>query len=602
MTRQTIAHLGRVEPLWGVLPASKSLDDIQIARLGEDSLHHYWQFLQVHKKYLQTLFWTCTTGTGILKTGWDPNAGAPVNVDLTGDTFDQFFTTLIGKPVPKTLRKNRINVGEPYVSIVSPFSILYQFGKENIQDSIYVIETEVVDVYEAEKQYHKVIKSTSQPRAGLNYLEGVQALMGTKKSPPNIGELPKDKAVKYTMYVKPHGGLRNGLKRTMIEGEDMHKPQDFPYNHGKLPYAIFPEVPIPGRFMGTSTLHQNRGNQMVVNRLYSQMIEYANLMLKGKWLIQKGTSTDYITDAPGQNIRFGGNIPPQQARLQPLPKSLMEVIQIFRQNMQDTASSHDILSGRIAPSVRSGNLAETLKESDLTVLGPTQLLHDIAMAELGGMLLQNLAQYVKEQRLISITRGGRLAATRKFIGADLVGNTPTYGANYFNVITTATGRAPWSQFAQREKIRVLAEAGFLRPGEHDQIVMKAIGLENSDYIFERADLARNKQYEESKYLNEGKEITPNRQDLHEVHLEIMDLENEDFEFVQNLSPEAIQVREKHYAAHERLKAINEVKDEVLKAMAVQDLSQRSGIKRGENNNGNRTRAKTGTETGTQRRT
>lgn len=579
MARQLVSQLARIEPVWDVLPATRDMRDIDIAHLSRDVCHHYWRELKVFYKYLKSLFYTATTGNGFLKTGWDPDLGADTNISTNFDDVDAFFSAL-GIDVPKQSNK-RSPIGDVFVDYLSPFNIMFQPGAQDIDSSLYSIESNIKDIYEVTDRFgkkkagHITAEETSQ--SALRYLEGIENLSGAISEVPTISSHRKDKVIEYTVHVKPHNQLKDGLRFTMAQGRDLHKPQPFPYKHGMLPYVHLPEVTIPGKLFATSTLSQNRPNQVIMNRFKSQGVEYANMMLKGKWLAARESQVDPITDAPGQVIRYKWPFKPEQARLIAFPRSIFELMMVLKQDMQDVASNHDVTQGRSAASVRSGTLAETLKEGDLSILGPVQLLHDIALADLGKMLLQNVAQYVQEPRLISITAGNRLTATREFVGSELVGDTTTYGANYFNVITTATGRAPWSRVAQREMVRTLVEGGFLRAGEHDQLVHKAVGLENAEVIFEQAEQARSKQAQENKQLDQGIEITPHREDSHDIHLEIMNQHNENYERWNSLSDEAKAAHNKHRAEHEMLKARSEALPQILLRRAVAELVGELGV-------------------------
>lgn len=599
MARAVVAQLARVEPVWRVLPATKSMDDMQIAQLSTDVLQHYWQDLRVYYKYLKALFWTTTTGNGFLKIGWDPEIGddIPANFGDNQDGVDEFFETLFGERIAPAQQPKTIRPGDNFVDFKSPFELIFQEGAVDIDNSLYCIEATVQDVYMVQEKYGKgrtkhVNNDSDLQRSGLNYLDGISRLSGSlfreSFASTGTGFSRRDQAIVYEVHIKPHRQLKRGLKFTMSQGKDLHTVRKFPYRHKKLPYVHLPEVPVPGKLHATSTLSQSRPNQVIMNRLDSQVLEYVNLMLKGKWMVPRGAKVNEITDAPGQIIRYNHPFIPQQARLLAFPRSIFDMRDTVHRSIQDTASAHDITRGRAAGSVRSGNLAETLKESDLTVLGPTQLLHDMALADAGAMILQNTAQFVNEERLLGVTRNGRLAVSRKFIGSMLVGQARELNANYANVIVTATGRAPWSRAAQREIIGTLAQSGFLRPEVHDDVVLKSVGLENAEPIFQQADLARSKQYDESQLLNQGQEVIPNRQDSHKFHLEIMDIEEENLDFWNSLNEQSKKARNMHRAQHEKLAANQAVRGKLLLLQAEVEMMQQMGLRpvQPEGNNGN----------------
>lgn len=579
LARSFVSNMAQVEPIWQVLPATKSQEDIQIAELNTDVLHHYWQSLKIYYKYIKALYWTVTTGNGFLKVGWDGNEGKKVVIP-EDDELDRFFNAIgIAKPP-----SGKVALGEPFVDWKSPFELMFQNGVDNPQDSIYSIESIIRDPYMVQDKYGKNRTKHLKPEQelienGLFYLDRLNSLNeAILKGSLSGRDIDQEKVVVYEVNIRPHEQLEKGMKFIMAQGEDLIKPQPFPYEHGMIPYVHLPEIPIPGRLWATSTLHQNRPSQAILNRFDSQVIEYINLMLKGKWLVPRGAglAQGAITDAPGEIIKYNHPFKPEQGRLLAFPRSIFDQRNILKQSIQDVASSHEPSQGKAAGSVRAASLARELKQSDLAVLGPTQLIHDMALGDLGRMLISIISQFVREDRVLSVIRSNKLSVSRSFTGKMLVGKKFEQGADYFNVIVAQGGRAPWSKILQQQVLGELLQSGFLRPGVHDQLVFKAIGLDNAEVIFELPEQARSVQLDENKLLDQGQPVEVEKHNLHSVHIEQIDLHLENI--VSSQMPDNIKaLYRKHRDDHMRMQAIMEVLPEILKAQAVSQLQSPLGL-------------------------
>lgn len=578
--RQLISNLARIEPIWSVLPATRSQEHIDIAQLNTDVLHSYWQQLKIYKQYLDVLFWTGTIGNGFLKTGWDPDLGTAIQVPTEEEELNELFR-ILGID-SKNRKLPDIKIGDLFIDVKSPFELIFPPGIQKIEEATYSIETCIRSTdYVMDKYDLDVSNETAQFKGGLFFFDKLNTLLG---STPNIGE--KNQVIVYEVNVLPNRKLKNGLRFVMCQGKDCIKPIDYPYDPVNgvyhVPYLHFGEVKVPGQFWYTSTLHQNLRNQRFINRFDSQVIEYTELMLKGKWLKPKQSkiSSLALTDAPGEVIEYNHPFIPQQARLISFPRSIFDIRSIVRNSMQDTASSHDPSQGKAVGSVRAASLAQELKEGDLAVLGPIQIQHDEELAKLGVMILTNAAKYVNEKRLVSVSRNGQLTISRDFTGKQLRGSNETL--NYFNVITTHTGRAPWNRLVQEQKLTTLIQNGFLVPGRDDELVLRSVGLESAEPVFELPEKARALQNDENKKLDQGQPVMVAKHNHHKAHLAVMQLHLETPGFWENLSPEAQKVYQLHMDQHMQMDALLTILPSMLQAKMAGSLQAPLGMNKNAN--------------------
>ena len=582
MARKFTSDMARIEPVWGVLPATNSQEDIEVSQQNTDILHSYWQKLKLYRVYLRSLYWVVTTGNCFLKCIWDPEAGAPIGIP-DSDILIKQLQEILG-----TTRSPDLNIGDNAVSITSPFNLILQNGVAELQDSMFSIESSIQDIAAVEDRYGVTGLNSDNniSMSGAYYLQ-----MASKER--NSTDM-RNKCVVYDVHVKPNKFNKKGSRFIMCQGKDLKPPTKFPYSHGMLPYAHLGEVYCPGELYYLSTLGQNVRSQQILNRIDSQITQYGNQMLKGQWLIPTASKTpaNSINDAPGAIIPYIWPFKPEQRRMMSLPRTIFDHRNNIIAGMRDTANAHDPSRGQAAGSVRAAELARELKESDLAVLGPTTIDHDEALQDIGKMILSNASQYAKEERLASVTRNGRLKVTRSFTGDMLQGSLAEQGVDYFNVYISHSGRAPWNKLYAEQTVAALTKMGYLRPGEHDQIVLKTLGYEDARPLFEVPDQGRHVQLQENKLLDQGQEVIVGKHNHHASHIEAILLHIES-DVWNELSPESQQAYYKHLDQHRQAAAVEEVLPEVLRQMAVLQLSGPLGM----NNNANSNRGRTEQDTG-----
>lgn len=571
LVRNFISNLARIEPIWNVMPASSNQEDVEIAILNTDVVQSIWQSKRIFEIYLQVLHWVATTGNGFIKDTWDPEMGdiIPVQEDDVTDLF-----TILGITEGQSLPD--IKIGDFGIDVKSPFEPIFEEGVIEIEDSLWCVDANIRTPYSIKDKYGKRADGVHAEEAvraiNVFWLDKIQQ----SSSSLSFTTPKRDRAIVYDVYVKPHRQLKKGIHFVMVQGKDMVKPSDFPYDHGELPYTHYKEVSIPGQLYGTSTHHQNIMNQRLLNKFDSQIIEYIQQMLKGRFLVPRGSriGEQGISDAPGSIIQYRWPMKPEMMRMLSMPRSIFEQRKNIMESIADVSSTHDPSKGKQAGSVRSAALAAEHKAADLAVLGPTQLQHDMALMRLGKHLLSNANQFIQEPRLISIAKHGQLTGSQSFTGDMLKGDKEE--ADYFNVVINHSGRAPWNKIVQQALVERVVQMGFLRPKEHDDVVLRAIGMEDANTVFELDELARRRQTIENRKLDKGEPVLAAKHNKHSIHMDTMvrHLESDTWD---QLSEDAKKAYAEHWDQHMKLDAANTVLPELLKAKLVQQLSGAIGV-------------------------
>ena len=571
--RTFISNMARIEPVWTVPPVSRDQDDFEIADINTSVLHHTWQAERLYREYLKALQWVATTGNGFWKVTWDPDKGDDIEVPNDDNALVQEISQLLGLDVP-TGSLPSIKTGGPSVKWKNNFELIFQPGVQDIQDSLFVIDSMLRTPYYIKDKYNKEVDGRGSPNQVVTYFHEKFHRLFSRQSTYN--EAAREKTMVYEVFIKPHRQLKKGMHFIMANGEDLVKPKPFPYKHGMTPYLHFGEVSVPGTMYYTSTLHQNIHAQESINTFDAIVIENARLMNAGKWLKpRQGKVRDFaLTDSAGEQVEYTFPFKPEQARLSPLPRSIFDIRNILRSGMQDTASSHDPSQGKAVGSVRAASLAQELKEGDLAVLGPVQLQHDEELARGGQMILSMYEQYAREDRVISITKNGQINQVQSFNGSMLSGNKPY--ANYHNVQVNHIGRAPWNKIGNEQRLTSLIQGGFLRPGEHDELVLKSVGMENVDPILEGPDRARTAQNEENKRLEQGEQVKVLVTDLHTVHMMEIAKYLATPGIKERLTPQGEQALINHFNEHLKAKAVLEIMPDLVKLQTATQMRAAMG--------------------------
>ena len=553
LVRQQVARLADPRPTWIVDPATSDEEDIQIANTSTKVLQAEWIKLGLDLLLLRTLFWQETTGSAFMKVVWDPDAGdefQAVTQNVEADLLRQ-MSEMMGVEAPPDLVT--LNQGEMNVSVVPAFNLIIDPVSAVFDESPYAIESNLRTIDWITDRYGNKWKGK------LTETSEAEIFLYPYTYNANGDRMPKHGVLVQELTVKKGKRFKDGQHLVVADGEVLHFGK-LPFDHGKLPYAPFLSIYDPSSSWGTCAAEQIRPQQARYNRILSGIVDHINLTAKVQWLTHASAKCNQITNKPGQNIIWHGNIAPTQTQPKALPAYVERTLSRTEDDMQDTASLHRVSQGQNEPGVRSAKAVLALQETDNEVNGPSRAFFNNGMITLGRLTIQTIFQYATEERIAETVGDFGNQETTTFINSDLVGRSR---GDYFKVRLKLGAVNTMSRMARTEQVGNLLELGVLHPQKDRDVILGLIGLSDSMSVFDKYAAERARQFKEIERIIAGEQVQPTMFENHEIHIASIE------KFISSgrrnsLEPKQLQAIQMHLLDHFKMQGM-EMK---LKALAL----------------------------------
>jgi len=505
-----IAKVGLDPVHWEALPATGDSSDYDTARRATQVLGAYEHELNAEAVVSDVDRWAVLTGQAFVKVCWDATAGKPIqfgpdDLGLDQKTFDREFGSEIGG----------LREGAPVIRNVPIFNI--DWGPEGVafEDADWVLE------------YHERSRAECMDRYGLKadeidtaYDEKVRVfrLAGGNAYGTMAGDPDPEIVLVRELWVKANPAI-NGLERgrhVVLVGSKMVQSTPNPYRHGKIPIVDWSLYLPPGQVRGETFVDQLIAPQADVNVNVSQQCENRELVGHPVWLAQSGSIPnlpEWIARPGG--IRFYKGNKPELTPGQSMPAAVIVQLNQTVKFMQDIVGLHDVSQGKAPSAVRSGRGILALKEGDDERMGPIVRDRRNLWARVGGLLLDTIAQYVREDRLVRVMGDENRWETVSFRGAMLRPD----GGGSLDVRVQSNG-AVQSRSAKQEAMMFLVERGFLKPDspEDRTLVLDTLEFGNTRGPLDPTRDDRARQQFENEMMARGQYVQPQHYEDHEAHL------------------------------------------------------------------------------------
>lgn len=379
------------------VPATAEEEDIRAAYAAEQVLESYTSKRNLRREYSKAIYWMILTGTGIVKTWWDPT----------------------------TIDKTSEQPGDIVYKSVSPFHIFVPDMREHeIDDQAYIIQAQVKPLewcrqfYGEELMKQKITPSQISANGLLD--DAYFNLSNTPKS-----EL--DSVVILEVWVKPgthkdlpHGGLlilvEDCLVGAFIDG--------MPYKHGQYPYTKIEHL-SNDTFFADSPLVDLIPLQKEFNDLRTQIGIAGKRMGNPQLLAQQGSIVPgRMTNEPGMIVQYRpGTPPPQPMPLQPIPDYVLAQLPQIMQDFEDLSGQHEVSKGHNPTSVSSGTALAFLKETDDSYLTPQYQNIEDAFERMAVQTIELFKEFVDTKRKIKVIGLDSAYDTALLSGSDVAGGS-----------------------------------------------------------------------------------------------------------------------------------------------------------------------------------
>lgn len=507
---QQVASLGVDQVNYEVWPATDDQQDYLTAETSTDLLRYYQDVLDWPAIEEEVDLWSVLTGEGYAKVIWDPHKGSEFDL---GELFQS------REKVDRYRRRNGsalYRIGDLEVYNVSSMQIFWGAAGRRFDDADWVLELNERTVEELCEAYD--LQPDDIPAGD----DSLQLYRPDDIGPGGARNLQRDPDVRLVSELwlkrsaeRPRGG------HYVICGNKLLRGGENPYEHGRIPYVQFRMAVVPGRTYAESYVTQLLGPQSDVNRNMSQQVEVRETMANPYILAKQGSILDWAqwNGRPGGLREYTGE-PPQVVPGQGVPSSTIIGLKQTEQYMQDIIGAHDVSRAKTPSGIKSGVAIGLLQEKDEQRLARVRRRRAQGWQRVGQMMLQTLAQYVTEERLVKITSEEDRFRARRFLGSDLRGKNQGPGVNYFDVRVSTSGM-PMSRTTQISMVEMLLQYKALDPAnpQHRKIIFEAlqVGQIKRSVDPQRAD--QNNQAWENDEMMAGRFIAPRSFDDHRTHLD-----------------------------------------------------------------------------------
>lgn len=554
------AKLSQTAPESHAQPASDDVDDRRQAEVCDAILDYLRSADGSEGAESRALMWAIVTGTGIFKTCWNKSAGTPLvypKTVLVSETVVDPETGLPtnvqrDEPHPKAGQPvldrggEPVHIGEVEVTEVSPFEFfpdphgLTMDKKswcftQSLRSREYVMERYGVDV---------------EPRdvSGDTFIEGqLMAVIGAGQAQAKKGVLVREfwqrstKAYpegRYVVYVD---------EKVLVQGPN-------PYPKAQIPYSVFVDIPVPGRFWGASIVEDMIDPQRNLNKGRSQIVEIRNAM-KPKYFVARSALRpgQEITNAADEIVEYDpvANAPdqgrPYLAQGTSAPDSMWKDVERSTDELRSVSGIHEVSNADAPTGVTAARAIGFLQEQDDLRLGPTAKEYERAIGERDELKLRLGKQFYDEPRTARIVGPNDVIKVVEFYKDDI--------PDEVDVKVRAGSSLPKSRVARQNFLLELYKTGLFK--DDPQALIRLMELGNIEGLYEETKRDRAQAERENERLKAGEQIPAHRYDNHKEHIAAHNRErkSEEYERLVSGDPNVEVAFEQHVVMHEQLLAM-----------------------------------------------
>lgn len=439
-----LAKKTKQRPIWTCVPNSPSDSDVDGAELATTIIESMWNEQCMQEKLFSALGWADICCAGFWKVTWDSTIGEKITVALGPDgqpLTGQDGRLMRADQMPQSLNipTKTIYQGGVCIDVRSPFELLPDPLAESLDSAEWIIE----EVVQSEEYVFK--------HYGINLTGDTEVSAGPADSKyfPSwqMGGASNYKGIKVReLWMKPNSQFEEG-RRVVWAKDKILIDEDNPYDG--IPYVMFKGAPIPGRFWPSSVVEQLREPQIELNKIKSQIRENAQ-RIGNPALLKDRFSNVHYTGVPGEEITYDGTNPsgiPKYLEPPSMPVYVVQEIDRIEESIQEISGQHEVSNSQVPAGVTAASAINLLLEQDDTRLGPTISEMETQLGYAGRMVLELVAEYYSEERIIHVVGPDANYDFVSFKGEMLHGNT--------TVEVQAGSAFPTSKAAKQAGIRDL---------------------------------------------------------------------------------------------------------------------------------------------------
>jgi hypothetical protein len=499
--RLELAALTRLRPEFKVL-----CDSSAKARIIYHYLDYLWRTYRYEQAFKDALLWAITTGTGIVKTYYDPNAG----------------------PMYGTVRG-----GDPVVDVCSPVEIFVDPYARHLSEAGWVIQERVRSRDYVKQKYGKDV-SSAPPTSMLS------SIIGSLRNTVNTSRIPATTVCEY--WESPSAATPDGYY-LVYSGNTVLYEGSNPYaDVCPIPFSAMVHTPVVGELYGSTWVSDARQVNVVYNRLRNDILENAVKLSNPPLLSPMGAIRGEVKMAPAEVITYnplamqGGKI--DQVQITPFPAQAVNMLIRLEQEADELSAVTALTRGGVPRGVRSAE----------------QFTAMAAMEDQRRQItLQSYSQMIEESQTYALQLARKFMNLPRLVGEGSTASFVLRGEDIpdsarVNINVNLNMERPDQQEEQR--LFALFDRQII---QDPRLLVRLMKYGSEDEIFTDADLDEAQAERENTKMVQGIPVNPEDFHNHVIHL----IEHNRFrktEAYDNLSPDRKELFARHVAAHQQYMA------------------------------------------------
>lgn len=350
MVENKTAKMSRFRPSIAVLPNNPDEyhDKVQ-SKTYKMLVDTRWQEVDIDSYFRDVQRGAYIFGESYVKTYWNPELG---DVDPEYNELKNGETVTIKTDESNEVKlKYPVKIGDVDYKIMAPDKVFPQLGYDDWRD--------VEDVTEIEYMNKEVVKALYPEKQEFireqpGYLYDIDAVKEVRNSSDIIIR---------TYWHKPSKFLPKGLKIVFVE-EAVLSMEDFPYEHGRLPFKRLTDIDVPTELYARSFISQVRQLQRHYNNLASGVARNHGLASAPKWVMPAGACKISALNNEVTVVEYKGGVPPTLQNMNPTHPEVFNYMEKLEVNIQKLSGVHGISRGAPPPGIRAGVALQFLLEQE----------------------------------------------------------------------------------------------------------------------------------------------------------------------------------------------------------------------------------------------
>lgn len=374
-----VAQMDRISTAITLIPMHNEQSDINNARACSMLLKARGEELDIHTIENEADKTKFLFGTSFTYVGWDKSIGP--KIDIPEKYADGIPVLKDGKKTKKKY-KGELKMGDVEVCVLGPDRVFPQIGKSKWEDVDEVDQIDFINKWELKKMYPK--KADKIDCDDSDYMGIKDEYMGYSEDNVSVK----------TFYHRKTKWLPKGAKIVWVK-DAILSWEDFPYEHGELPYIYDRDIEIHGDLWGRSFISNIERLQLMYNNVQSSQARDYGIGSAPKWLMPKGSAKVSALNNEFTIVEFTGPTAPKLETPRPTNPQSFDFQDRTEQKITRISRTSDISRGEPPKGVTANSALRFLDEQESRMIAPMEKKRKSRVRKTNKMMINVMQQYYK---------------------------------------------------------------------------------------------------------------------------------------------------------------------------------------------------------------